>query len=111
MYLHIGTPDRRSRPRVYLHVGTPDRRSRPRGGPDGEPSRPQLVSMILGSYREMPGLCLHTNQAVRLFGMRAQTCQIVLEDLVYKGRLRRAHDGQYLSGQLDMPIANNMVLM
>jgi hypothetical protein len=43
----------------------------------------------------MPGLSLHLNQAARLFGLRGTTCQIVLEDLVRRGSLRRGEDGQY----------------
>jgi DNA-binding IclR family transcriptional regulator len=54
--------------------------------------------MILGTYREMPGLSLHLNQAARLFGMRRSTCEIVLEALVAEGRLRKAADGQYQYG-------------
>jgi hypothetical protein len=57
--------------------------------------------MILGTFREMPGLCLHMNQAARLFGLRRGTCEIVLEDLVAQGKLRRAADGQFVSGQID----------
>jgi hypothetical protein len=72
-----------------------DRRSGPRGTADGEPDRAHLVSMIVGTYREMPGLVLHLNQAARLFGLRQATCRIVLEDLVRDGSLRRAEDGQF----------------
>jgi len=61
----------------------------------GEPSRSYLESMIAGTYSEMPGLRLHLEQAARLFGLQPGTCQIVLEDLVRAGRLRRANDGQY----------------
>jgi hypothetical protein len=68
---------------------------RRRDGTEGEPNRGVLESMIIGSYREMPGLSLHLNQAARLFGLRGTTCQIVLEDLVRRGSLRRAEDGQY----------------
>ncbi len=57
--------------------------------------------MILGTFREMPGLCLHMNQAARLFGLRRNTCEVILEDLVAQGKLRRAADGQFISGQLD----------
>ena len=60
-----------------------------------------LVSMILGTFREMPGLCLHMNQAARLFGVKQATCAVVLEDLVAQGKLRRGADGQYVGGQLD----------
>jgi len=55
--------------------------------------------MIVGTFREMPGLCLYANQAARLFGLRAATCQVVLDDLVASGKLRRAHDGQYLAAE------------
>jgi hypothetical protein len=74
---------------------TEQRRLR-RDGEQGEPSRRVLESLIIGSYREMPGLSLHLHQAARLFGLRGTTCQIVLEDLVRRGSLRRAEDGQYL---------------
>ena len=90
-----------------LRLGNPDRRRRPRGTGDGELTRPQLVSMILGTYREMPGLCLHQKQAARLFGLNNQTCQIVLDDLVAAGRLRRAHDGQYLGADLHSRLAGS----
>jgi hypothetical protein len=60
--------------------------------------------MILGTFREMPGLSLHMNQAARLFGLRRDTCEVVLEDLVAQGRLRRASDGQFVSGQLDRQV-------
>jgi hypothetical protein len=88
-------PDaQRSAPR-----GTIERRRQSRGSRGGEPPRPQLVAMIVGSYREMPGLSLHLNQAARLFGLRPSTCRVVLEDLVRNGRLRRTVDGQYASAQ------------
>ena len=74
---------------------TSERRHRSRGSSEGEPERRYLVSMIVGTYREMPGLSLHLNQAARLFGLRPATCQIVLEDLVRVHRLRRTADGQY----------------
>jgi hypothetical protein len=73
-----------------------DRRHAVRGTPDGEPPRLALIASILGSYREMPGLCLRVEQAARLFGLRRATCEIVLEDLVREGQLRRDADGQYL---------------
>ena len=44
----------------------------------------------------MPGLSLRLEQAARLFGLRRQTCQVVLNDLVRQGQLRRATDGQFL---------------
>jgi hypothetical protein len=44
----------------------------------------------------MPGLSLHLNQAARLFALQERTCEIVMDDLVREGQLRRAADGQYL---------------
>ena len=79
----------------YLAYASTDRRSHARGTPEGEPNRLFLISMILGTYREMPGLTLHVNQAARLFGLRTATCRIILDDLVRAGQLRRAVDGQY----------------
>jgi hypothetical protein len=67
-----------------------------RGLPFGEPPRAELVNTILGSYREMPGLTLTLEQAARLFGVRARTCEVVLDDLVRAGRLRRSDDGRYM---------------
>jgi hypothetical protein len=81
-----------------------DRRQAERGTPSTEPSRNELVSMILGTFREMPGLCLHMNQAARLFGLRRDTCEVILEDLVAQGKLRRAADGQFVSCQLDRQV-------
>ena len=71
-----------------------ERRGRGRGR-DGEPERRSIVSMIVSTYRELPGLTLHVNQAARLFGLRTVTCQVVLEDLVRGGQLRRTTDGQF----------------
>jgi hypothetical protein len=74
-----------------------NRRNQTRGVRGEEPNRERLVNMIVGTYREMPGLCLHVGQAALLFGLRAQTCQVVLDDLVKDGALRRLPDGKYLS--------------
>ena len=79
-----------------MHLQPPERRERPRGTVNGEPPRRQLETMILGTYSEMPGLSLHLPQAARLFGLRHETCRVVLEDLVRRGSLRRAEDGQFM---------------
>jgi hypothetical protein len=84
----------------HRHVETPhthDRRHAVRGTAEGEPERRLLLSMILGTYREMPGLTLHLRQAARLFGLRTTTCEVVLDDMVRTNRLRKAADGQYVS--------------
>jgi hypothetical protein len=85
---------------MHKEFRAPDRRLDTRGPPPLQPHRPQLVAMILGTYREMPGLCLHLNQAGRLFGITTNTCRIVLEDLVKRGKLAKTADGQYKAGDL-----------
>jgi hypothetical protein len=78
-----------------MNLHTPERRDRTSGSVDSALAGHQLDAMIVGTYREMPGLSLHLTQAARLFGASAQECQIVLDDLVRLGHLRRASDGQY----------------
>ena len=62
-----------------------------------QPERPHtdVISTILETFREMPGLSLHLHQAVRLFGLGVNTCRVVLDQLVARGSLRRTADGQY----------------
>ena len=73
-----------------------ERRRTPRGETRGEPPRNQLTALILGTYREMPGLTLTLPQAARLFGLRDSTCEVVLGALVDVGKLRRTPAGRYL---------------
>lgn len=67
----------------------------PRGSSDGEDPGGALAAIILGTYREMPGLTLHLNQAARFFGVETATCISALELLVSGGHLYRRADGQY----------------
>ena len=55
-----------------------------------------LVARILGEYREMPGLCLTKDQARRLWGCDAVTCDCVIDLLVARGILRWSSDGRLL---------------
>jgi hypothetical protein len=80
-----------------MSVLTSERRELTRGTAEGGPPRRQVEEMIAGMYGEMPGMSLFVRQAARLFGLRHATCQIVLDDLVRGGLLRRATDGQYAS--------------
>lgn len=73
-----------------------ERRAEARGNPSA-PSRTSLESMILGTYREMPGLALTCLQAARLFGISARTAEVILGDLDRKGALYTFRDGRYLS--------------
>ena len=95
---------------MRLRNGSADRRCHERGTAASEPSRARLVSMIMGTFREMPGLSLYIHQAARLFGLRQSTCAVVLDDLIMQGRLRRAADGQYVLGEPGNPPARRAVL-
>ena len=82
---------------MQLRLGARDRRNTTRGISSSEPDRGPLVSMILGSYREMPGLCLRAEQAARLFALRTRVCEVVLNHLAGEGKLRRDWQGQYMT--------------
>ena len=71
-----------------------DRRRIPRGV-GGEPERAQLISHVLGTFREMLGTRLSLAEAGRLFGLREVTCRVVLDHLVGEKVLRRTRDGRY----------------
>ncbi len=71
-----------------------DRRRMPRGA-SGEPERSQLVSVVLGTFKETLGERLSLGEARRLFGLREVTCRVVLDYLVGEKLLRRTRDGRY----------------
>jgi hypothetical protein len=58
-------------------------------------SKQQMLSRVCGEYMEMPGLRLTREQASRLWGIDAQTCSELLEDLIDSGFLCRTSDGRY----------------
>jgi hypothetical protein len=87
----LPAPDRAARMNIVLT--RPRLVDRQRAAATG---RAQLASTILGTFREMPGLCLHVTQAARLLGLRRAVCEPVLDDLVHRGLLRRRFDGSYL---------------
>jgi hypothetical protein len=78
------------------HVNT---RRDPAAAPDPEATQ-SLRVMIVGTYREMPGLRLNISQAVRLFGVGPQTCRAVLDDLVRSGELWMPRAGLYSQARL-----------
>jgi hypothetical protein len=82
---------------VVTRTRLTDRRRNLRDTSQGEPSRSQLVALITGTYREMPGLALPLTQAARLFGLREVTCRIVLEELVRQGRLRISKNREFIA--------------
>ena len=52
----------------------------------------RLVDRVLGEYREMPGLALTIEQARRLWGFDAVTCQRIANVLVARHVLRWSRD-------------------
>jgi hypothetical protein len=71
-----------------MQATLPERRTRARGGYIS-PHRSQLIERVLGSFHEMPGLKLTLEQASRLLGIDSTTCQVIFDDLVRSGQLRR----------------------
>ena len=55
-----------------------------------------LLYRIRGEYREMPGLRLTTDQAMRLFMLDREPCAKVLESLVTAGFLKRDLNGRFM---------------
>jgi hypothetical protein len=49
--------------------------------------------LIRSEYLEVPGLRLTTAQIRRMWGLDADTCEVVLEGLVSSRFLRRTRDG------------------
>ncbi len=56
----------------------------------------RLVERVLGEYREMPGLALTIEQARRLWGCDAVTCQRIVDVLVERRVLRWSRDRQLI---------------
>jgi hypothetical protein len=54
-----------------------------------------IIRRIRAEYAEMPGLALTLAQAVRLFGLEADTCRNILGRLVTAGYLRES-GGRFL---------------
>ena len=52
----------------------------------------RLVERVVAEYREMPGLALTIEQARRLWGCDAATCQRVIDVLVERHVLRWSRD-------------------
>ena len=66
---------------------------------DHDDSSEPLAAMILGTYREIPGLALQLNQAARFFGIETARCRTVMDDLVTSGDVDRREDGRYVRRQ------------
>jgi hypothetical protein len=57
--------------------------------------RKSLVHRICSEFNEMPGLCLTTAQASRLFSLEQEVCARVFSELVEGGVLVLTHAGRY----------------
>ena len=54
-----------------------------------------LLNRVRGEYREMPGMRLTIDQAMRLWGMDRQTCSDLFASLVAARFLEMDRDGRY----------------
>ena len=54
-----------------------------------------LLRRIRGEYREMPGMRLTEDQAMRLWALDRSTCRHALESLVASHYLEQDHSGQF----------------
>ncbi len=58
-----------------------------------------LTARIRGEFREMPGLRLTLDQACRLWQVDAQTCEMLLGQLVGEGFLCTTNSGFYVASE------------
>ena len=56
-----------------------------------------LLDRVRAEYREMPGLCLSSSQAARLWGLSPHRCASVLHALIAHGDLMCTPDGRYVA--------------
>jgi hypothetical protein len=59
----------------------------------------RVVERVLGEYREMPGLALTIEQARRLWGCDAVTCQRIVDVLVERHVLRWSRDRRLIRAE------------
>ena len=55
-----------------------------------------LLRRIRGEYREMPGMRLTEDQAMRLWGLDRRTCHKALDSLVASHFLAQDHSGRFV---------------
>ena len=58
--------------------------------------RATLVRRVRHEYEDLPGMHLSPRQAQRLFALRLDICERILEGLALEGFLSRAPDGTYV---------------
>lgn len=59
-------------------------------------SQDTLFARVRGAYREMPGMRLTLDQAMRMWSLDRQTCSHVLSSLVAAHFLEQDHTGRYM---------------
>ena len=70
-------------------------------GARARPADTESSQRIRAEYREMPGLCLTTEQAMRLWTLDRPTCEAALETLIRAGVLERDDRGPIRAQPLD----------
>jgi DNA-binding IclR family transcriptional regulator len=61
------------------------------------PALESLVARVRGEYSEMPGLRVTFAQACRLWQVDMSTCDMLLDQLVREGFLRKTDSGFYIA--------------
>jgi hypothetical protein len=59
-----------------------------------------LLARIRAEFLEMPGLCLTTCQARRLWALEPCACECVLAKLMAAGFVRRTRDGRFVRADM-----------
>jgi hypothetical protein len=65
--------------------------------------RDALVRRVESEFKEMPGLSLTLQQAVRLFSLSQGPCQRILSELVKDGAMSLRKDGRYVRHKTSNP--------
>ena len=74
-------------------------------------SRMQLLARVRAEFEEMPCLRLTRGQAQRLFGLRADICERILNALVSNRTLYRDSDGRYRMQDDNAWVRSDSVMM
>lgn len=61
-----------------------------------QPGNERLVGRIRAEFLEMPGLCLTSEQAQRLWSLESRTCEALLKSLIDSRFLRRTDRGLFV---------------
>ena len=64
--------------------------------PERQPGNGRIVRRIRAEFLEMPGLCLTTAQAQRLWALEPRTCEALLDALIDSRFLRRTDQGLFV---------------